>query len=343
VIAWDRPNRTAGGALAHLGVLLRREGGEGLFDLRQAVAARRAAWRGDPVRAAQAQATRIRFVRRARESLDSYRRLDRLLAAPGAPTDFDIAAPDPAAGAPACFVCFVGYSRSGHSLVGSLLDAHPDAAIAHEVHALKHLAAGADVAGVLWALARNARIFHVLGRTYTGYDYVVPGQWQGRVRRLRVLGDKKGNGSARLLAHDPDAAARIEARMPVPVHYVHVVRNPYDNIATKALRTGRSVEDAARRYLRNVAAIARLKARAGARVHDLHLDDLIADPPAVLVPLVASLGLDPAAPGYLDACGAILFKTPSRTRDRVVWPDSLRAHLATRFGDTPFLARYVER
>src|SRR5687767_7508658 len=35
------------------------------------------------------------------------------------------------------YVFFVGYPRSGHSLVGSLLDAHPDMAIAHEMDALR--------------------------------------------------------------------------------------------------------------------------------------------------------------------------------------------------------------
>ena len=34
------------------------------------------------------------------------------------------------------FCLFIGYPRSGHSLLGSLLDAHPDIAIAHEVNAL---------------------------------------------------------------------------------------------------------------------------------------------------------------------------------------------------------------
>jgi hypothetical protein len=32
---------------------------------------------------------------------------------------------------------FVGYSRSGHSLVGALLDAHPEIPVAYEANALK--------------------------------------------------------------------------------------------------------------------------------------------------------------------------------------------------------------
>ena len=40
------------------------------------------------------------------------------------------------------YCMFVGYPRSGHSLVGTLLDAHPDIVIAHELDALRHIRAG---------------------------------------------------------------------------------------------------------------------------------------------------------------------------------------------------------
>jgi hypothetical protein len=35
------------------------------------------------------------------------------------------------------FCLFVGYSRSGHSLVGALLDAHPEITVAHEANVLE--------------------------------------------------------------------------------------------------------------------------------------------------------------------------------------------------------------
>ena len=35
------------------------------------------------------------------------------------------------------FCLFCGYRRSGHSAIGSVIDAHPDALISHELKALK--------------------------------------------------------------------------------------------------------------------------------------------------------------------------------------------------------------
>ena len=40
------------------------------------------------------------------------------------------------------YCMFIGYPRSGHSLVGSLLDAHPNIIIAHELNALQFVVAG---------------------------------------------------------------------------------------------------------------------------------------------------------------------------------------------------------
>jgi len=58
---------------------------------------------------------------------------------------------------------FVGYPRSGHSVIGSLLNAHPDMVVAHELNALRYVQAGfsrlreypflARYAGKEWARA----------------------------------------------------------------------------------------------------------------------------------------------------------------------------------------------
>jgi len=325
--------------IRHAAAEVRRETREVMVGLGRDASARTQAILGDGERAILSQAQAIRFARAHRESLAAYRRLDALLDRFGA---FDTGL-DPTPATPARFVTFIGYSRSGHSLVGSLLDAHPDAVVGHELHALKHLARGRSFEAVTRALRQNARIFQLTGRRYTGYDYVVPDQWQGVTRRLDVVGDKKGNGSARLLRRDPDALRRILERVPVPLHAVHVVRNPYDNIATKALRTRRSLADAAAIYFANADKIAELSARDDIAVHDLHLDDLIARPRAVLADLVGALGLDTNVPDYFDACAGILFARPNRTRDRVTWPPSLVRRIESRLADRPFTQRYVGR
>jgi hypothetical protein len=90
------------------------------------------------------------------------------------------------------YCIFIGYPRSGHSLVGSLLDAHPNIVIAHELDALKYMNAGFSRGQILNLIVDRSRIFTKQGRVWTGYSYRVPGQWQGNHRDLRVIGDKNG-------------------------------------------------------------------------------------------------------------------------------------------------------
>ncbi|MDQ4062826.1 MAG: sulfotransferase, partial [Actinomycetota bacterium] len=74
------------------------------------------------------------------------------------------------------YCMFIGYPRSGHSLVGSLLDAHPQTIIAHELDALKLVEAGFDKLQLYQLLLDNSRRFARGGREWTGYDYEVPHQ-----------------------------------------------------------------------------------------------------------------------------------------------------------------------
>lgn len=57
------------------------------------------------------------------------------------------------------YCMFLGYARSGHSLLGSLLDAHPDVVIAHELDALRYLRGAFGRAQVYSLILQNARRF----------------------------------------------------------------------------------------------------------------------------------------------------------------------------------------
>ena len=148
------------------------------------------------------------------------------------------------------FCIFIGYPRSGHSLLGSLLDAHPEMVIAHELDVLTFVAAGWPRRALYSRILNHDATFTESGRQWFGYDYRVPGQWQGRVSKLRVIGDKKGGKTTERLGARPDLLERLRRTVEVPVRLVHVVRSPYDNITTMARRSGQTLEQAARALLR---------------------------------------------------------------------------------------------
>jgi hypothetical protein len=72
------------------------------------------------------------------------------------------------------YCTFIGYPRSDHSIMGSLLNAHPNAIIAHELDALRFLKAGFSERQLYFLLLGNSRLFARHGRRWGQYSYSVP-------------------------------------------------------------------------------------------------------------------------------------------------------------------------
>ncbi len=239
------------------------------------------------------------------------------------------------------FLLFVGHPRSGHSLVGALLDAHPNMLVAHELDVLKYVEAGLGREQLFVLLRRQQRARVAQGHvSSTGYAYAVPGQWQGRYRRLEVIGDKKGGRSTGRIGERPELLDRLAATVAVPLTVIQVVRNPYDNIATMHRRAPRaSLAEHADTYFHLAATADTVRARIpDERYREVHLEDLVADPAGTLESLCSFLGV-PVEHDYLDACASIVYPAPSKTRDAAPWTPELLASVDARNADHPQLAR----
>lgn len=225
------------------------------------------------------------------------------------------------------FCLFVGYPRSGHSLVGSLLDAHPEVVIAHEANAPRLAAQGLARAALFERLVENAReqAARPGGRRASGYSYLVPGQWQGRFRRLRVLGDKSGGKTTARVGRDPAALERLAAVVGAPLVLVHVVRNPYDAIAQMALRrAGKGADDrdalelAIATFARLAATNAALLAESRFPILTVRHESFVERPEAELGRLCAFVGVE-AERTYVADCARIVFPAPRASRALVRW------------------------
>jgi hypothetical protein len=238
------------------------------------------------------------------------------------------------------YCMFLGYPRSGHSLVGALLNAHPEAVIAHELDALSYVGRGVGRHRLFALLLQRDRWFVRSGSEWFGYDYRVPNQWQGRFRRLRVIGDKKGGTSASRLIKAPHLLADLQRLVGIPVRIIHVVRNPYDNISTMSMRNGRGLEKNLDTYFSLCDCIAGLIARSPQlSLTTVRHEDIIQEPAENLRRLCRKLGLTCPA-DYLNDCASIVFRAPSRTRLRVDWPHDLVQLVETRMAKIPFLQGY---
>lgn len=238
------------------------------------------------------------------------------------------------------FCLFVGYPRSGHSLVGSLLNAHPNIVLAHELDALRYVAAGYRKHQLYWMILRRDAEFTRSGRRWTEFDYSVPGQWQGRFDQLRIIGDKKGGRTTYALERRPEVLARLERIVGTDVRLIHVVRNPFDNIATMSKRSHRTPDVCAADYFALCRTTDELRSSLGpGSMIDVRHESLVADPKACLRSLCGSLGMS-ADEEYLSACAAIVHATPHLSRLDVLWSEGLLQSVEERMAAFDFLDGY---
>lgn len=241
-------------------------------------------------------------------------------------------------------VCiFVGYPRSGHSLLGSLVDAHRHAVIAHELDLLYFLEQGFGRDQLYALLAENSRRFTSSGREWSGYRYEVPDAHQGRWESVRLIGDKKGGRTTHRLDADPSLLDRLCEVAGVPVKLLHVMRNPFDIIATRSRRNTRlDLDGAADAHLAMVAAVERIEdATAAADFLTVRHEDLSSTAaPERLREVCGFLGLD-APDDWVTRCASIVRTTPSRSRERVEWTGAARAKVEDAIGRHRHLAGYT--
>ena len=242
------------------------------------------------------------------------------------------------------YCMFIGYPRSGHSIIGALLDAHPHIVIAHEMGALQYVHARFNRQQLYYLLAQKARRDANNGRRSGSYSYQVAGQWQGRAQSMRVIGDNQAEGATLRLRARPWLWNRLQSITNPPIHLVHVTRNPFDNITTMAQhaadRGSPDLEAAAAHYFSLCETVMRLKEHVDSRtIIDLSHEEFVADPSASLRTLCRFFGLEPSDE-YLDACAEIVYDTPHKSRYEESWEQRLRQKVQRRMDEIPYLRHY---
>ena len=235
------------------------------------------------------------------------------------------------------FVLFMGCPRSGHTLVGFLLDAHPNIIVGSRVSTLKYHKHGFGRQQIFDLLLQNSRQIASLGRQRK-YSYEVPGQWQGRFESLKVIGDSTG---LTRLRDQPELLGSLQRKLRgIEIRLIHCVRNPYDNISTMKARRGWTLPDTIEEYFSMCERIEELKKQVGgSAVHELRHEGLIADPPATLRRLCGFLGV-PARESYHAACAGIIYRSAHKSRLEVPWDPQVIDAVKHRMDRFSFLRGY---
>ena len=126
---------------------------------------------------------------------------------------------------PKYFLMFAGYPRSGHTLVASILNAHSNVMISNQLFILKDIER--NIKGALYKDIQNGS--NSIGTWKK--EALVPHPPIPKTN-ITVIGDKTGHRTIELLKTNPENLEVLKNMVGIPVKWIHVVRNPYDNIAT---------------------------------------------------------------------------------------------------------------
>ena len=275
------------------------------------------------------------------------------------------------------FVFFIGYGRSGSSIVSTFIDAHPHAIVSYQYGIFvdkekEILKDKTDLFNQLYRKSQNDIKSGERSNTKKNYTLHVQSLWQGEYDRyISLIGDKNAGKTVDVYVNSPSTFLNrykmLQETVGVPIKVVYVVRNPFDIISTTALysngkKLSTSKLDSANRVmvshyksvmkrlhddgnmkdfqdarleaedLTNI--ISRVVERTKAiediidligtdNVWQVHNTDLVDDPKKTLREMCSFFGLD-CSTDYIDTCAGQVFKSVSRTRDLLVWPQKER-------------------
>ena len=259
------------------------------------------------------------------------------------------------------FIFFLGHARSGHSIVGSILDAHPHIILAHEAKLFQTLnedlsskAPQYNSKSVIFNILWNNSFYSSMAGLRTeegkalkkGYSLSIDSLYQGTyVPPIQVIGDKNGGKTTALFFTKPlnweQVFLKLKSVLSIPIKVIHVVRNPYDNIATSVIyrskglkirtvkQSNQSVEvDVSvlehhiNKYFDFFQAIQNVRNKYNLNLLEVHGKDLIENPKSTILSMCDFLGVL-CSDSYLETCSSKLFKTESKTRYKIVWTKQL--------------------
>lgn len=274
------------------------------------------------------------------------------------------------------FLMFIGYPRSSHSLVGALLDAHPQIIIPHEYHIIEKWDIYRD--DVLknsgmqkYLLFYNLHSMSTWQATFGSrakdpaflddgiYSYNVPGAWQGSFNgKIKVIGDKKGGGTTMELTERPEKfkiLKEINETVGIPLKFLHVIRNPFDVISTWVLRLFNkrlqandgetklnkpgALDGAIKSFFELIETNERILYEYGDAVLNVMSHDLISKPKETMKRICFFLSVT-CDDNYLAQTEKILFARPSHTRKTVAWSQNQKERVHNEMQKYSYLSSF---
>ena len=271
-------------------------------------------------------------------------------------------------------VLTIGFPRSGSSLIGYLLTAHPNIIMAHEppegglyeiddVMLLLNYILYIDQ--MRFNIAKEEQNFgkqsptlskKVKKRTfYAKSRYVyVPNQYQNHCKSLEIIGIKKSLRTTWEL-NKTNILERFKMnikRQKMSLKFIFTVRNPYDMIITNIMnwagkRDITDKNDLQKMIENHIQGFSKMSADNLALLNRINAqdvfmnrhEDMVAAPTRQLAKLCRFLGVE-ATEDYLNDCAAVIHEKPRKSRYELDWTEEQKEKVAEMIEQYDFLSHY---
>ena len=219
----------------------------------------------------------------------------------------------------------VGFNRSGSSLTGCLLNAHPNIVMSNESRVIKRYVNEEFT-------SRESLLSFIIEHNMNrgnNRNYVVGQQQQHHDYNIEVVGDKHSpHNTVFLTKTESNTLEELEKFIQLPIKLLFNIRNPYDMVASmvnsipdwrqsQSEKIKRAISFFTRRSADNMKLINQVSAD---RIFMIRLEDFIAAPERMLSDICDFLSVAKTSE-YLSNCAAVMYKVPKRTRDTLDWDE----------------------
>lgn len=250
------------------------------------------------------------------------------------------------------WLSFIAVGQSGHTAVAACLDAHPNVIVAEEQPYVRKVIANQWSSDeVIRRCIDYCKGFRRNTKSHRKIDIPIQSEWSGTWRdRLLVAGNKMGwEFTGPWMSRRRDYFTKFQNTMDMPIKLVHVIRNPYDNIASWALakqkdrytsagklRKARSIEDCIRDYEKHIDATLELDLP---RVLEVHIEDFCNNVYASLKELCLFLDI-PLEDQWTIDCSKAVFTEPRTRQHSIQWTNEQIESIENIINKAPWLYRY---
>jgi len=189
-------------------------------------------------------------------------------------------------------------------------------------------------------IVRNSKYYAKINRRWNNYSYQIPNQWQGKCKNVYILGDKKPAGMTGVVASDDNLIPKLRKVMKIPLKFIHIVRNPYNNITTQARVKRKSIVSSTRWYFTYCDYLMRMRKNIDTdELLVMKHEDMVCSFGESLLGLCDFLGIS-CPDDYVKDCRSIVFGSPKVRFDRRKWSDEAIQQVSEKMVEYDFLQEY---